>query len=63
MIPVLDLDNGSEIERSQDLVQYLETVGFVYLKNHGIPEPMFEGCRNAARAFLPRNETSKNLLM
>ena len=55
MIPVLDLESGSERGRSKDLVEYLGTTGFVYLKNHGIPDSMIDSCRNAAKGFFAQN--------
>ena len=51
MIPVLDLEEGSETSRCKALVSYLSTVGFVYLKNHGIPKETIESCHQAAHRF------------
>ena len=36
MIPILDLKEGFDLEDCKALTTHLSTVGFVYLKNHGI---------------------------
>ena len=55
MIPILDLMNGSESEISKELVHSLASVGFVYLKNHGIPDRMFDDCMNASKGFFAQD--------
>ena len=59
MIPILDLKAGSELEKAQDLVEHLGTIGFVYLKNHGISESKLEACRKAANGFFAYDKTFK----
>ena len=59
MIPILDLEAGSEIERAKDLVEYLGTVGFVYLKGHGISESKLVACRQAANGFFTSDKAFK----
>ena len=59
MIPVLNLKDGDDVEDCKALVSYLSTIGFVYLKNHGIAEDKIQACRTEAKTFFARDEDYK----
>ncbi|MBR9923110.1 MAG: isopenicillin N synthase family oxygenase [Bacteroidetes bacterium] len=56
-IPVVDLSkfvNGNEEQRKefvQELGEAFHTIGFVAVKNHGIPNELVDGFYNAAKSF------------
>lgn len=66
-IPVLDVSpllygNADEVRQvAESLRGYLETVGFVYVAGHGVPEDSVQAVREASRRFfaLPEDEKLK----
>ena len=59
MIPILNLQDGIDVDDCKALASHLSTIGFVYLKNHGIPEEKIQACKTVARAFFDREEDYK----
>ena len=51
MIPILDLQEGSHVEKCEQLVSTLSSVGFVYLRNHGVPLEDVRTCQELFRGF------------
>ena len=51
MIPVLELKDGYDLEDCKTLTSHLSTIGFVYLKNHGIAEEKIQACKDVAMNF------------
>ena len=61
MIPVFDLKSGgdNDVENCKKLVSILSTVGFVYVKNHGIPAETISACRRAFVEFFSQSNQLK----
>ena len=59
MIPILDLTEGRTIENGKKLVSILSTVGFVYLKNHGVSADKIRLCRRAFFEYFEQGEKEK----
>jgi len=65
LIPVIDVaplmsDDPAGLARvAAQMLQAAETVGFFYVRNHGIPEAVLEATDHAARAFFARTEDEK----
>merc|ERR1711872_63327 len=51
MIPILDLKEGVYLENCKKLVSILSSVGFVYLRNHGVPPEDIKSCQELFHEF------------
>jgi len=64
-IPVVDLSkfvNGNEAERAEfvkEIGEAFHTIGFVGVKNHGIPKELVTGYYDASKEFFSLNGTTK----
>ncbi|HEX3575530.1 MAG TPA: 2OG-Fe(II) oxygenase family protein [Rhodopila sp.] len=62
-VPVLDLTpliaGGDLTELADTLRQACVNTGFFYVKNHGIPEPVFDGIFDATRRYFDLAETQR----
>ena len=64
-VPIIDLANWREgsIETRSTLIaevdQHLQAIGFLVVKNHGIPEHIRQGARQAAKAFFELEDSIK----
>jgi isopenicillin N synthase-like dioxygenase len=62
-VPVLDLTpliaGGDLTELADTLRQACVNTGFFYVKNHGIPEPVFDGIFDATRRYFDLPETQR----
>ena len=55
MIPILDLEGDSYEANCERLVSTLSSVGFIYLRNHGVPSENIADCQNLFRSFFTRD--------
>ena len=55
MIPILELKEGFNLDDCKALTNHLSTVGFVYLKNHGISEEKIQSCKNIFLDFFAQD--------
>jgi len=62
-IPVIDLapliDGSDEAAVAAALGRAAETVGFLYVRNHGVPQDLIDGMFAAAKAFFDQPEAEK----
>ncbi len=60
MLPIVNFEpflQGSEADRlavAQDIAQACSEVGFLYIRNHGVPSEVIEAAKAAQRAFFAR---------
>ena len=61
MIPILELKDGSklDINNCEELALHLSSIGFVYLRNHGISADKIHNCRTVAKKFFARGNEFK----
>lgn len=65
MLPITDIDkfcNGSvadQAEIASAIASGCEQTGFLYVRNHGIPDSIIGNALDAAKAFLPNMKTRK----
>ena len=65
-IPVIDFSryknatsSNQKQETANDIVDGFKTAGFVYIKNHGIPEPVIKNVFDKVGSFLARTFLSQ----
>jgi isopenicillin N synthase-like dioxygenase len=58
-IPAFDLEKLQQGIGKKELLDALENVGFIYIKNHGIPSKLIESFFNQSKEFFARDDKSK----
>ena len=59
MIPILDMEDGPSVENGKKLVSILSSIGFVYVKNHGVSAEKIRLCRKSFFQYFEQNEREK----